>query len=94
MWRDILKQNISWNSKDSFADGEARLVDTYDEQQWEITSFGIKETGKGLGEKYLREFISFLESKEKTDDLVLINMPVGDAITFWEKMEEKGLVIV
>ena len=94
MWKDILKRDISWNSKDGFADGEARLVDTYGEQQWEITSFGIGETGKGLGEKYLREFIEFLESKEKTDDLVLVHMPVGDAITFWERMVAEGLVML
>lgn len=94
MWKRILKQSISWNSNDKFADGEATLVNKYGEPQWEIISFGVKETGKGLGEKYLREFILFLESKERTDDLVLIDMPVGDAITFWERMEEKGLVIV
>lgn len=94
MWKQILKQSVSWNSNNKFADGEASLVNIYGEPQWEINSFGIKETGKGLGEKYLKEFILFLESKEKTDDLVLINMPAGKAINFWERMEEKGLVLI
>ena len=96
MWKNILKSTYSWISKDRISDGEAELVDGEYGIYWQINQFGLERgyRNKGLGEKYLREFIDYLESEFETNDIPLVHMPVGEAITFWERMEGKGLVIV
>ena len=105
MWNNILKSTLedlgivepfSWISKDRISDGEAELVDGEYGIYWQINQFGLEKEyrNKGLGEKYLREFIDYLEGEFETNDIPLVHMPVGEAITFWERMEEKGLVIV
>lgn len=96
MWKDVLKSTYSWISNDRISDGEAELVYGEYGTYWQINQFGLKKgyRNKGLGEKYLREFIDYLEGEIETNDIPLVHMPVGEAITFWERMEGKGLVIV
>ena len=97
-WKESLrKEYTDWKSKDGKSTGEARL-DINDEgnSRWEIVDFGIVDEsnrGKGLGQRYLEEFLDFLEKKRETNGMPVVIQPAQDALSFWERMDEEGLVI-
>lgn len=96
--KNLLKESTNWKSKDGEATGEARL-DINDEgnSRWEILDFGIVDEsnrGKGLGEGYLEEFLDFLEKKRETNGMPLVIQAAQDSLSFWERMEAEGLVVV
>ena len=98
-WKESLrKEYTDWKSKDGKSTGEARL-DINDEgnSRWEIVDFGIVDEsnrGKGLGQRYLEEFLDFLEKTRETNGMPIVIQAAQDSLSFWERMEEEGLVVV
>ena len=96
--KNLLKESTNWKSKDGKSTGEARLdINDEGDSRWEIVDFGIVDEsnrGKGLGQRYLEEFLDFLEKKRKTNGMPMVIQAAQDALSFWERMEEEGLVIV
>ena len=100
-WEDVLKeefeQHEEWTSNDRQATGEARLdINNEGDSRWEIVDFGLVDEssrGKGLGQAYLENFLVFLEKKRKTNGMPMVIQAAQDALGFWERMEEEGLVV-
>tara|TARA_R110002012_G_scaffold246557_1_gene422128 strand:- start:262 stop:570 length:309 start_codon:yes stop_codon:yes gene_type:complete len=100
-WEEVLKeefeQHEEWSSDDGQATGNAHLkkYENWDgEWHWMIDEFGIEDTGKGKGQTYLEEFLEHLESVMETGNMALVGTMANKAVSFWERMEAEGLVLV
>ena len=98
-WKKVLKeeeyeQHEEWTSNDGQATGNAHLTRYDGAWYWMIDEFGIEDTGKGKGQTYLEEFLEHLESVMETGNMALVGSMASMAVSFWERMEAEGLVIV
>ena len=100
-WKDVIKDKegeedmtSKWMSDDAQAKGKAHITRYNDKPMWMIDEFGIENTGKGEGQKYLEDFLEHLESIFETGDMALVGTMASKAVSFWERMEAEGLVIV
>ena len=96
-WEEVLKGDSEpevWTSDDGQATGIAHLTKYDGVRHWMIDEFGIEDTGKGKGQTYLEEFLEHLESLLKTGNMALVGPMASKAVSFWERMEAEGLVLV